>query len=428
MDVLSLMNSAQCNSPTLPLTHINTPRLILRMLAGLIWKEPLMKQSLLTVSSALLFIVLTTFSVQANVNDVSNTNEVSVNTEVEPPLFRGSFESTAIASFTASPDSIPEGESTTISWSTINAVSCAPSGDNVEWNNSTLGVPSGQVQITIPAVGNYSLTLTCDGETEGQDVKTISVSVTELVVVPILVIGFVATPDSIIEGENTTISWNIQNATSCTPSGNLEEWNNSGIEVTIEEPSGELQITISTAGNYLLSLICESETADPVTVYTPVTVTESVADCARTLPLGDETLWFDVFDVAWPGPKSRQAVRNLPRRSYVSLEFHTGQVEDTGVVSNFEATATSGSRLFAISKCPGDFNVAPECRNVSDAYQEDIFWATTDAPGPAYCQLEKDTTYYWNTTFTDGVDSDTSECDGTFCLTTLRVWNSDYVE
>ncbi|MDH4021141.1 MAG: hypothetical protein OEU84_16230, partial [Xanthomonadales bacterium] len=341
--------------------------------------------------------------------------------------FKAGFESTAIASFYASPASIVAGESTTINWNTINAASCTPSGDIDEWNNSTLGVPSGQVTLTIPTADTYSLTLTCDGETEGQDVKTISVTVTEPVVGPISVIAFVATPDSIVEGESTTISWNIQNAISCTPSGDLEEWNNSGIQVTIEEPSGELPITISTAGSYLLRLICESETADPVTAFTPVTVTKPVVgDCARTLPLGDEYLWFDEFDVAWPGPKSRQIVRNLPRRSYISLEFFTGQVEDTGAIINFEATATEGSRLFAISKCPGDFNVAPECRNVSDAYAESIFWATTGAPG--YCQLEKDTTYYWNTTFTDGVDPNSTECLGTYCLTTLRASNNDYVE
>ena len=69
--------------------------------------------------------------------------------------------------------------------------------------------------------------------------------------------------------------------------------------------------------------------------------------------------------------------------------------------------------------------MAPECRAISDAYKESIPWATTGAPG--YCQLEKDTTYYWNTTFTDGVDRATSTC-GTFCLTTLRVSNGDYVE
>ena len=294
-----------------------------------------MRQSFLAGSKALFFVALTTLSVQADFNGVSDTNNVSVNTEVEAPFFQEGFESTAIASFTASPDSISEGESTTISWSTINAETCTPSGD-------------------------------------------------------------------------------------------LEEWNNSTLEVPLEVPSGELPITISTPGTYSLTLTCESETGNQGAATIPVTVAEY--DCARTLPLGDEVPWLDVFDVAWPGPKSRQVVGTIPRYSYISLEFYTGQVEDTGAVSNFEATATTGSRLLAISKCPGDFNVAPECRVFSNAYQEYIYWSTTGVPDPAYCQLEKDTTYYWNTTFTDGVEPASSECVGTFCLTTLRVSNSDYVE
>ena len=386
-----------------------------------------MRQSFLAGSKALFFVALTTFSVQADFNGVSNTNNVSVNTEVEDLFFQESFESTAIASFTASPGSIEEGESTTISWSTINAASCTPSGDIAEWNNSTLEVPSGQVPITISTAGNYLLTLTCDNGIENQDIKTISVAVTEPVILPISVVSFVATPDSIIEGESTTISWNIENAISCTPSGNLEEWNNSGIEVTIEAPSGELPITISTAGTYSLSLICESQTGNQVTATIPVTVTAD--DCTVPLNNGTETevLWTQIFRLPWPGPQSEQRVVKVPRYSYISLEFYTGQIEDTGVFYNIEAAGTEGSRLGAISKCPGDFDVAPECRYLSHTLiGTGILWATTGADG--YCQLEKDTTYYWSTTFTDGEVSGSSECVGTYCYTTLRNWNRDYVE
>ena len=384
-----------------------------------------MRQSFLAGSKALFFVALTTLSVQADFNGVSNTNNVSVNTEVEAPFFQEGFESTAIASFTASPDSIMEGESTTISWSTINTASCTPSGDLEEWNNSTLEVPlevpSGQVPITVSTAGNYLLTLTCDNGIENQDVKTISVTVTEPVIILISEADFVATPDSIIEGESTTISWNIENAISCTPSGDLEEWNNS----TLEVPSGELPITISTPGTYSLTLTCESETGNQGTATIPVTVTEH--DCTSTLVDGTEYLWTDVFRLDWPGPKSEQTRIRVPRYSYTSVEFYTGQVEDTGKFLNIEASAVVGSRLGAISKCPGDFNVVPECRFISHTYAgEGIIWATTGADG--YCQLEKDTTYYWNITFTDGVERTSSECVGTFCYTWLRNVNLDYVE
>jgi hypothetical protein len=43
------------------------------------------------------------------------------------------------------------------------------------------------------------------------------------------------------------------------------------------------------------------------------------------------------------------------------------------------------------------------------------------------CELESNTDYYWNITFTDGINAGTSSCAGTPCQTWIRTVNPDTV-
>jgi len=80
----------------------------------------------------------------------------------------------SITSFSASPSTITEGGSTTVSWSTQNADSCAVS-DNADQLNGPVEV-SGSAILTIATAGNYTLTLTCQGSS-GPVSRTISIAV-----------------------------------------------------------------------------------------------------------------------------------------------------------------------------------------------------------------------------------------------------------
>ena len=132
--------------------------------------------------------------------------------------------------------------------------------------------------------------------------------------------------------------------------------------------------------------------------------------------------WYGFWRHQWPGPKSWQITTGIPRNGYRALRFRTGNIVDSGLFKNFEATSSVGSRLIAISKCAGDFNVAPVCKRVVSADAGDIFWSTQNWSDPRYCYLDPNTTYYWNTTFTNGVDPDTG-CKSQHCNTNLRVYN-----
>ena len=103
------------------------------------------------------------------------------------------------------------------------------------------------------------------------------------------------------------------------------------------------------------------------------------------------------------------------------------RVSSAGGVGTIEYANTRGARVLAISRYPGDFQVAEECKDVQDV-DGFLIWKTEDSDytGDA-CELESNTTYYWNITFTDGVNSGTSRCADTPCQTYIRIVTPDYV-
>lgn len=103
------------------------------------------------------------------------------------------------------------------------------------------------------------------------------------------------------------------------------------------------------------------------------------------------------------------------------------RISIAGGVGTIEYANTRGARLLAISRYPGDFQVAEECMDVQDV-DGFLIWKTEDSDYTgAACELESNTTYYWNITFTDGVNSGTSRCADTPCQTYIRNVTPDYV-
>ena len=143
------------------------------------------------------------------------------------------------------------------------------------------------------------------------------------------------------------------------------------------------------------------------------------ANCGAVPPNGVGQSWLSLFQTAFPGPRNKQVVVSIPRNGgYRAVVFQTGNVSDSGAVRNFEAPGSTGSRLIAISECPGKFDgVGVNCKTLVGTYQESIIWSTRNLAG--YCNLKQNTTYYWNTKFYN-------PCTSQYCNTTLRVSNSDY--
>lgn len=232
---------------------------------------------------------------------------------------------------------------------------------------------------------------------------------------------FSASPSTITEGESTTLSWTTTDATLCTPSGGAGGWSTR----TIALPSSSTAVTISTAGSYVFTLTCVGDAGDPAVRNRTVLVNAPPpppveGECTTPALSGVEVDWYDLFGVDFPSPRYDNENVIVPQRGYYALKFSTGSIVDDGKMSSIETTITDGVRFGTFSQCPGDFDVAPECQHVW-GNGGGIDWATDGSVGA--CQLQPNTTYYFNITFTDGVDSSTSSCNSTPCVTTLQHLN-----
>jgi len=231
--------------------------------------------------------------------------------------------------------------------------------------------------------------------------------------------SFTVSPLSLTEGESVTISWAALNATSCAASSNLVAW--SGAVQT----SGSVATAINTAGTYALNLTCQGE-AGPVSRTASVIVTAPVPPdpkttvCTAPTLSGTTVAWENFWKTAFPGPSYNNTNTAITRSGYLALEFNTGNIVDNGYLGTVGNTITSGVRLGAISECPGDFDVASDCTHIW-GIGGGISWATNGTSSA--CELQPNTTYYFNVTFTDGSNSTSSSCTSSQCIATIQHFN-----
>lgn len=234
----------------------------------------------------------------------------------------------------------------------------------------------------------------------------------------VVTISLSATPTTITEGQSTLVSWSTQNATSCAATGGAGNWEAASVPL-----NGSNSIAINTAGTYSFVLSCTG-TSGTVQEQVGVTVNQStpVPDNCEPSPLVGTTIdWASFWNgTAFPNPIYSNEYADIPRNGYMAIEFNTANFVDTGQLSTIEVTGTSGSRLGAISQCPGDFDVVDECQH-GWGTGGGILWSTEDYPDS--CILQPNTTYYVNITFTDGVTPDSTDCRDTKCITKVRTYN-----
>jgi len=348
----------------------------------------------------------------ADLSGVISVNPASgriiINTIPGYAIVRGGLgDDVAISNFYASPDSITAGDSTTIYWATQNADSCSASNGFGTWSGD---VPvSGSRTVSTATPNTYTFTLTCQG-TGGPVSDTTSVTVNAAGSVSITSLS--ASPPSIIEGGTTTIYWATQNADSCSASDGFGTWSG---DVPV---NGSRAVSTATPNTYTFTLTCQGS-GGPVSDTTSVTVTEAVPGCDTPPMSGNEFEWVRYWGEAFPNPKSLLREAQIPMEGWLAVKFNTGNYDDTGSFSSIESTKTSGTRLGAISQCPGDFEVPVECR-YSWGIGGGILWSTEGYRNA--CDLLPNTDYYFNVTFTNGLDPDSTTCDAVPCVTKLRYY------
>jgi hypothetical protein len=150
-----------------------------------------------------------------------------------------------IVSISATPGTIPNGGSTTLSWSASDSTSCTASGG---WSGSK--GTSGSQPVSPASTTGY--TLTCTGPA-GQDAASVTVTVANPPSV-----NLTATPSAIGRGDSTTLSWTSSLATSCTASGAWSGSKSLSGSAPIS-PGGSMTYTLACTGN-------GGTTSDSVTV------------------------------------------------------------------------------------------------------------------------------------------------------------------
>jgi hypothetical protein len=160
-----------------------------------------------------------------------------------------------IGSFTASPTVVTAGGSTSLAWTSSNATSCLAGGGTGSdgWSGtlttSSTGFPVGPIN-----AGPVIYTLTCTGPGGTSAPSSVIVTVNPLVPPPptVTLLANGLNPAQVGPGGTITLSWNSQNATSCTASGGESGW--SGSQPT--SSSGVTVAGITTPGTYSYTLTC----------------------------------------------------------------------------------------------------------------------------------------------------------------------------
>ncbi len=217
----------------------------------------------------------TTYTLTATntAGSVTATVTVTVNAAVSKPV---------ITSFTASPGTITQGSSSTLTWATTGATSIA-----ITPGTFTSTAASGSTSVSPTTTTTYTLTAT---NTAGSVTATVTITVNAAVSKPVIT-SFTASPASINSGSSSTLSWATTGATSIaiTP-GTFTSTAASGstavsptatttYTLTATNPSGSvtatLKITIGTSGGTLEITTSSCPGGTQGTAYAGCTLTAS---------------------------------------------------------------------------------------------------------------------------------------------------------
>lgn len=189
----------------------------------------------------------------------------------------------ATVTLAASPATLTLGAGTTLTWSSTNATGCTASGG---WSGSQS--VSGSAVQTPAATGTVTYTLTCTGS-GGSGAANATVTVNAPV--PTVTLG--ASPDSVVLGSASTLTWSSTNATSCTASGG---WTGD------RTMAGSESATPATIGATTYSLQCTGAGG--------TASAEAVVTATSTAPVATGTIRGRVFNALSGAPISGAVARS----------------------------------------------------------------------------------------------------------------------
>ena len=140
----------------------------------------------------------------------------------------------------AAPDSVTPGSSTTLSWTTSDAILCTASG---AWTGLK-GTSGSESTSALNTASTF--TLTCDGDGgTGSDSVTVTMSGTQP---PTPTVILNANPTTVASGGSTQLTWSSTNTTSCTASGGWSGSRPASGNATIDNLTANTTFTLQCTG------------------------------------------------------------------------------------------------------------------------------------------------------------------------------------
>lgn len=324
-------------------------------------------------------------------------------------IFVSGFEPVPELFLDASPEVISLGESTTITWSVIDADSCAKLGD---WSGAAAAGTGIHNQTVMPNSLPAIYSMQCSNQFGHSPTRAVVVE-EEITSPPTL--SLQANPTTIAQGQSVTLNWNANNANACTSSSSpmVPGWSGS------KPTAGSFVSVLNSTTTF--SMTCSNGFGSVLKNVT-VTVNEPV-DCVSNQPpvgtfrFAGLTAFDEAMGSIFGDFTSDYASYLQPTDSYAALGFYSPQ----GVVSGkllFEtplaqypaALATSVS----VSACLGDFDpdsVTGRCRAEFSGNFGTLRWSTQPSANPLiYCILEPNMSYFLNIIHAPLDDLNSSSC------------------
>jgi hypothetical protein len=218
------------------------------------------------------------------------------------------------ATFAATPTSISEGDAANLTWTTTNATSVFID------NGIGTVTANGTVSVTPSTTTTYTLTAMGIG---GSTTKQASVTVTP----PKPQVSFSASPRTIAEGERSTLSWSVRNATAISIDHGIGSREASGSVAVSPETTTTYKLTATGPGGSLSAQVTVTVLNAPLITFTatPSTITRgSAATLAWTVT--DATFVIIDNGVGAQPPNGALAVRPTETTTYLLTASGPGGV------------------------------------------------------------------------------------------------------
>ena len=245
----------------------------------------------------------TTYTLTASGPIGSVTKQVTI-TVVPPPT----------ATFSAAPASVSAGESATLGWTTTDATSVS-----IDHGVGTVAA-SGTASVSPASTTTYTLTASGIG---GSVTRQATVTVTP----PKPQITFAASPRTIAEGESSTLSWTVSNATSVSIDHDLGNRGATGSTAVSPATTTTYRLTATGPGGSSSAQVTVTVLAAPVISFAaaPSTITRGAAS-TLTWTVTDATLVLIDPDIGAQPPNGAIEVRPTATTTYLLTATGPGGV------------------------------------------------------------------------------------------------------